>query len=325
MLYKKIGRTGLKVSTFCLGTMNFGSQVDEKGAIQIMERALDAGVNFIDTADVYTGGRSEEIVGKVLRDKRDSIVLATKVGAKLGEGANVSGLSRKHIMKGIENSLRRLQTDYIDIYYAHMPDNNTPLEETIRAMSDLVQQGKIRYITCSNYTSWQLCKALWISDKQNMARFECVSPPYNLVTRDIESELLPLCSSEGIGVCVYNPLAAGILTGKHDPNKPPAEGGRFTIEKLGKNYYNRYWNEVNFKTVELLRKIASEHGRSLAQFSLAWVFNNERVTATICGASSLVQLEQNLEAIEILLSKEELIACDDVWQQIRPPRFFYGR
>ncbi len=325
MLYKKMGRTGLKVSTFCLGTMNFGSQVDEKGAIQIMERALDAGVNFIDTADVYTGGRSEEIVGKVLRDKRDSIVLATKVGAKLGEGANVSGLSRKHIMKGIENSLRRLQTDYIDIYYAHMPDNNTPLEETIRAMSDLVQQGKIRYITCSNYTAWQLCKALWISDKQNMARFECVSPPYNLVTRDIESELLPLCSSEGIGVCVYNPLAAGILTGKHDPNKPPAEGGRFTIEKLGKNYYNRYWNEVNFKTVELLRKIASEHGRSLAQFSLAWVFNNERVTATICGASSLVQLEQNLEAIEILLSKEELIACDDVWQQIRPPRFFYGR
>lgn len=325
MLYKKMGRTGLKVSTFCLGTMNFGSQVDEKGASQIVERALEAGVNFIDTADAYTGGRSEEILGKILRDRRDSIVLATKVGAKLGEGANVSGLSRKHIIKGIEDSLRRLQTDYIDIYYAHMPDNNTPLEETIRAMNDLVQQGKIRYIACSNYTAWQLCKALWISDKQNMARFECVSPPYNLVTRDIEYELLPLCSSEGIGVCVYNPLAAGILTGKHDPNKSPAEGGRFTLEKLGKNYYNRYWNEVNFKTVELLRKIASEHGRSLAQFSLAWVFNNERVTATICGASSLVQLEQNLEATEILLSKEELIACDDVWQQIRPPRFFYGR
>lgn len=325
MLYKKMGRTGLKVSTFCLGTMNFGNQVDEKGAIQIMERALEAGVNFIDTADVYAGGRSEEIVGEILKENRDSIVLATKVRAKVGEGVNDSGLSRKHIMKGIENSLRRLQTDYIDIYYAHMPDHDTPFEETIRAMSDLVQQGKIRYIACSNFTAWELCKALWISDKQNMARFECVSPPYNLVTRDIESELLPLCSSEGIGVCVYNPLAAGILTGKHDPNKPPAEGGRFTIEKLGKNYYNRYWNEVNFNAVELLRKIASEHGRSLAQFSLAWVFNNKTVTATICGASSLVQLEQNLEAAEILLSKEELIACDDVWQQIRPPRFFYGR
>ena len=325
MLYKKMGRTGLKVSTFCLGTMNFGSQVDEKGAIQIVERALEAGVNFIDTADVYAGGRSEEIVGKTLKEKRDSIVLATKVSAKVGEGANDRGLSRKHIIKGIEDSLRRLQTDYIDIYYAHMPDFDTPLEETLRAMQDLVYQGKVRYIACSNYTAWQLCRALWISDKQNMTRFECVSPPYNLVTRDIEYELLPLCASEGIGVCVYNPLAAGILTGKHDPKRPPAEGGRFTLEGMGKNYYNRYWNEVNFNAVELLRKIASEHGRSLAQFSLAWVFNNKMVTATICGASSLVQLEQNLEATEILLSKEELIACDDVWQQIRPPRFFYGR
>ncbi len=325
MLYKKMGRTGLKVSTFCLGTMNFGSQVDEKGAIQIVERALEAGVNFIDTADVYAGGRSEEIVGKTLKEKRDSIVLATKVSAKVGEGANDRGLSRKHIIKGIEDSLRRLQTDYIDIYYAHMPDFDTPLEETLRAMQDLVYQGKVRYIACSNYTAWQLCRALWISDKQNMTRFECVSPPYNLVTRDIEYELLPLCASEGIGVCVYNPLAAGILTGKHDPKRPPAEGGRFTLEGMGKNYYNRYWNEVNFNAVELLRKIASEHGRSLAQFSLAWVFNNKMVTATICGASSLVQLEQNLEATEILLSKEELIACDDVWQQIRPSRFFYGR
>jgi aryl-alcohol dehydrogenase-like predicted oxidoreductase len=325
MLYKKMGRTGLRVSTFCLGTMNFGSQVDEKGAIQIMERALEVGVNFIDTADVYAKGRSEEIVGKILKEKRDSIVVATKVSAKVGEGANDRGLSRKHIIKGIEDSLRRLQTDYIDIYYAHMPDIDTPLEETLRAMQDLVYQGKVRYIACSNYTAWQLCKALWASDKQNMTRFECVSPPYNLVTRDIESELLPLCSSEGIGVCVYNPLAAGILTGKHDSKSPPAEGGRFTLEGMGKNYYNRYWNEVNFNAVELLRKIASEHGRSLAQFSLAWVFNNEGVTATICGASSLVQLEQNLEATEILLSKEELIDCDDVWQQIRPPRFFYGR
>jgi aryl-alcohol dehydrogenase-like predicted oxidoreductase len=325
MLYKKMGRTGLQVSTFCLGTMNFGSQVDEKGATQIIERALDAGVNFFDTADVYTRGRSEEIVGKILKKKRDSIVLATKVRAKSGEGANDSGLSRKHIMKGIENSLRRLQTDYIDIYYAHMPDHDTPLEETIRTMSDLVQQGKIRYIACSNYTAWELCKSLWISDRYNQARFECIQPPYNLVTRDIESELLPFCNSEGIGVCVYNPLAAGILTGKHDPKNPPAEGGRFTLEGIGKNYYNRYWNEVNFKAVELLRKIAGEHGRNLAQFSLAWVFNNESVTATICGASSLVQLEQNLEATEIHLSKEELIACDDIWQQIRPPRFFYGR
>ncbi len=325
MLYKKMGRTGLKVSTFCLGTMNFGSQVDEKGAAQIIDKALDAGVNFFDTADVYTGGRSEEIVGKILKEKRDSIVLATKVRGKVGEGINDSGLSRKHVIKGIEDSLRRLQTDYIDVYYAHMPDHDTSLEETIRAMSDLVQQGKVRYIACSNYTAWELCKSLWISDKYNRERFEFVQSPYNLVTRDIENELLPLCASEGIGVCVYNPLAAGILTGKHDKNKPPTEGGRFTLEGIGKNYSNRYWNEVNFKAVELLKKTAMEYGRSLAQLSLAWVFNNKTVTATICGASSLVQLEQNLEATEIRLSEEELVACDAIWQQIRPPRFFYGR
>ena len=325
MLYKKMGRTGLKVSIFCLGTMNFGSQVNEQGAALIIDKALDAGVNFFDTADVYTGGRSEEIVGKILRDKRDSIVLATKVSAKVGEGANDRGLSRKHIIKGIEDSLRRLQTDYIDIYYAHMPDKDTSLEETIRAMSDLVQQGKIRYIACSNYTAWELCKSLWISDKYNQVRFECVQPPYNLLTRDIETELLPLCKSEGIGVCVYNPLAAGILTGKHDPKSPPAEGGRFTLERIGKNYYNRYWNEVNFNAVELLRKTAVEYGKNLAQFSLAWALSKETITATICGASSVKQLEQNLEATEIRLSKEELLACDNVWQQIRPPRFFYGR
>jgi len=325
MLYKKLGRTGLKVSIFCLGTMNFGSQVDEQRAALIIEKALDAGVNFFDTADVYTGGRSEEIVGKILRDKRDSIVLATKVSAKVGEGANDRGLSRKHIIKGIEDSLRRLQTDYIDVYYAHMPDKDTLLEETIRAMSDLVQQGKIRYIACSNYTAWELCKSLWISDKYNQARFECVQPPYNLLTRDIETELLPLCKSEGIGVCVYNPLAAGILTGKHDPKSPPAEGGRFTLERIGKNYYNRYWNEVNFNAVELLRKTAAECGKNLAQFSLAWALSNETITATICGASSVMQSEQNLEATEIRLSTEELAACDNVWQQIRPPRFFYGR
>jgi aryl-alcohol dehydrogenase-like predicted oxidoreductase len=325
MLYNKMGRTGLKVSTFCLGTMTFGSQVDEKGAIEIIERALDAGVNFIDTADAYTGGKSEEIVGKTLKEKRNAIVLATKVGARVGEMQNYAGLSRKHIIKGIEDSLRRLQTDYIDIYYAHMPDHDTPLEETIRAMSDLVEQGKVRYIACSNYAAWQLCKALWISDKYNQAQFECIQSPYNLITRDIESELLPLCASERVGVCVYNPLAAGILTGKHDPTCPPAEGGRFTLERLGKNYYNRYWNEINFKSVEQLREIAMEHGKSLTQFSLAWVFNNELVTATICGTSSLEQLEQNLEATEIRLSKEEFAACDDVWKQIRIPRFFYGR
>lgn len=325
MQYRNMGRTGIKVSEICLGTMNFGSQVDERNAIHLMEMALDGGINFIDTADVYVNGKSEEIVGKILEGKRDSIVLATKVSAKMGEGANDSGLSRKHIMKGIENSLRRLQTDYIDIYYAHMPDHDTPLEETLRALDDMVHQGKVRYIACSNYRAWQLCKALWISDKQNLARFDCISPPYNLITRDIENELLPLCTSEGVGVCVYNPLAAGILTGKHDPNKPPPEGGRFSLKGIGQNYYKRYWNAVNFSAVEKLKKVAADHGRSLTQFALAWVLNNRAITATICGASSLAQLEHNMKATELKLTEEELVACDNVWQQLRPPRFFYGR
>jgi aryl-alcohol dehydrogenase (NADP+) len=305
--------------------MTFGSQVDEKSAIHIMETALDAGVNFFDTANVYTGGRSEEIVGKFLTGKRDAIVLATKIGVKSGPGQNDGGLSRKYIISGVEDSLRRLQTEFIDIYYTHMPDHDTPLEETIHAMSDLVRQGKVRYIACSNYTAWELCKSLWISDKNNLERFECIQPPYNLVTRDIENELLPLCANEEIGVCVYNPLAAGILTGKHDQSKSPAEGGRFTLDRIGKNYYNRYWNDFNFKAVEQLKAIAKEHDRNLAQFSLAWVFNRENITSTICGVSSMAQLEQNLEAAELCLTEEELAACDDMWLQMRPPRFFYGR
>jgi len=206
MQYRNMGRTGLKVSVMCLGTMVYGNQVSEAEAINIIERALSAGVNFLDTADVYIEGRSEEVVGKALKGKRHSVVLATKVANRTGPGANDTGLSRKHIMKGIEDSLRRLETDYIDLYYVHLPDYGTPIEETLRTLDDLVHQGKVRYIGCSNFRAWQLCKALWVSDLHNLARFDCIQPPYNLLTRDIEYELLPLCASEGVGVCVYNPL-----------------------------------------------------------------------------------------------------------------------
>jgi len=168
-------------------------------------------------------------------------------------------------------------------------------------------------------------KALWVSDVTRLARFECIQPPYNLLTRDIEYELLPLCASEGVGVCVYNPLAAGLLTGKHDPSKPPAEGTRFTVERIGPTYYQRYWSETNFEAVKRLGQIAGERSRKLAQFSLAWVLNNETITSVICGATSLKQVEENLGATEVKLSREELDACDDVWQQLRPLRFFYGR
>jgi len=325
MRYKKLGRTGLKVSEICLGTMTFGDQASETEAINIMRSALAAGVNFFDTADMYVGGKSEQIVGKALKGERDSVVLASKVGNRMGPGANDIGLSRKHITKAIEDSLRRLETDYLDLYYVHLPDYDTPIEETLHALDDLVHQGKVRYIGCSNFRAWQLCKALWVSDVHNLARFDCIQSPYNLLTRDIEYELLSLCAGEGVGVCVYNPLAGGLLTGKHDPTKPPAKGTRFTLEKLGPMYYERYWSASNFEAVARLKKIANEHGRNLIQFSLAWILSNEVITSAICGATSVKQLEQNLGATEVKLSPEELAACDGVWQQLRPLRFFYGR
>ncbi len=322
MQYRNLGRTGIGVSRICLGTMTYGSQVDERDAIGIMERAVDAGVNFFDTADAYVQGRSEEIVGKGLKKVRQSVILATKVAHRTGPGINEQGLSRKHVMKAIEDSLRRLGTDYIDLYYVHFPDQNTPIEETLRTLDDLVHHGKVRYVACSNFHAWRLCKALWVSDIHNLARFDCIQPPYNLFTRDIEYELLPLCASEGVGVCVYNPLAGGLLTGKHDPNKPPAEGTRFALEK---GYHQRYWSDANFKAVAGLVKIAKEHGRSMPQFALAWILNNTTITSAICSATSARQLEENLGAVEIKLSEAELTACDEVWRELRPQRFFYGR
>jgi aryl-alcohol dehydrogenase-like predicted oxidoreductase len=325
MEYKNLGRTGIKVSPICLGTMTFGAQVSEAEAIKIIKGAMSGGVNFIDTADQYIDGKSEEIVGKALKGERHSVVLATKIGAwQSGPGINDIGLSRKHIMKGIEESLRRLGTDYIDLYYVHKPDYNTPIEETLRALDDLVHQGKVRYIACSNFRAWQLCKALWASNLYNLARFECVQPPYNLLTRDIEYELLSLCDSEGIGVCVYNPLAGGLLTGKHDLKKPPKEG-RFTLQRLGPMYRERYWSDINFKAVARLKQVAEEHGRNMAQFALAWILHNRTITSIVSGVSSLEQLQINLGASELKLSAEELAACDEVWQQIRPVRFLYGR
>ncbi|HEY50323.1 MAG TPA: aldo/keto reductase [Dehalococcoidia bacterium] len=326
MKYRKLGRTGLMVSEICLGTMTFGNQIDEAASAQLIRWSLDAGINFIDTADQYVDGRTEEIVGKALKGKRHSVVLATKVGSwQSGPGVNDCGLSRQHIMDGIENSLRRLGTDYVDIYYCHRPDDTTPIEETLRALDDLVRQGKVRYIGCSNYAAWQLCKALWVSDFRNLARFDCIQPPYNLITRGIEDEVLSLCASEGVGVCVYNPLAGGLLTGKHDPSRPPPEDTRFGNQRQGKTYTDRYWLAGNFEAVARFKEIAAKHGRSMPRFSLAWILNNPAITSVICGANSIKQLEENVGAVEITLTEEELSVCDEVWHQLRPPRFTYVR
>ena len=326
MKYRKLGRTGLKVSEICLGTMTFGNQIDEAESIKLIRWTIDAGINFIDTADMYVDGRTEEIVGKALKGMRQSVVLATKVGTwQSGPDVNDIGLSRKHIMDAIEGSLRRLGTDYIDIYYTHTPDKTTPIEETLRVLDDLIHQGKVRYIGCSNYLAWQLCKALWVSDNKNLACFDCIQPPYNLITRGIEDELLPLCTSEGVGVCVYNPMAGGLLTGKHDPNRPPPEDTRFGNKRQGKTYTDRYWLPGNFEAVARFKETAEKHGRSMPRFSLAWVLNNRAITSIICGANSIKQLEENIGAVEITLTEEELNVCDEVWHQLRPPRFSYSR
>ncbi len=323
MQLKKLGRTGLKVSPFCLGTMNLGGQIGEADSINVIKRAVDLGINFIDTADAYCGGRSEEIIGKAVRGLRDSVVIATKVGAKTPPDTGFN-LSRKDILEKVEGSLRRLQTDYIDLLYCHMPDYDTPLDETLRALDDLVHQGKVRYLGCSNFKAWMLCKSLWISDRHNLARFDCIEPPYNLLTRDIEYELLPLCQSEGVGVCVFNPLAGELLTGIHEFGKPPVPG-RFTLEDMGAMYRERYWNEKNFKAVDRFKQLAAKNNLSLPQFALAWILNNPVITAFLSGSTSVKQLEENIQAVGVVVPKDDMKACDEIWQMFSPTRFMYGR
>jgi len=355
MEYRKVGRTGLKVSAFCLGTMTFGRQVDERQACQIVDRAIDSGVTFIDAADIYAGGVTEEILGRALKGKRDKLVLASKAGhlrrwgPRYGEqaiggprdlarpepfppaaagdqtGPNDMGLSRKHLLQAVEGILQRLGTDYLDIFYAHMPDYDTPLDETLRAMDDLVRQGKVRYLGGSNFRAFQVGKALWLSDKHNLARWDIVQPPFNLLTRDIEYELLPLCLEEGVGVAVFSPLAAGLLSGKYAQGEAPGADQRFGLGAKGFKYNEKYWTDLDLAAVARLKQIAADHGRSLAQFALAWVLNKPGITAIVCGTTSAAQLEQNLGAVGVRLSQEELAACDQVWQTLHPPRLFYGR
>jgi aryl-alcohol dehydrogenase-like predicted oxidoreductase len=335
--------------------MTFGKQIEEPESLRIVQKAIDAGVTFIDTADMYANGVTEEILAKAIRGRRDSLVIASKAGhlrrlaPRYGEqtvagpidlarprafhpwpagediGPNDMGLSRKHMLQAVDAILKRLGTDYLDIYYAHMPDYDTPLDETLRAMDDLVRHGKVRYLGCSNFRAFQICKALWISDRHNLARWDIIQPPFNLLARDIEYELLPLCLEEGIGVAVFSPMAAGFLTGKYEKGKPPVEGRRFSLAKQGFRYNEKYWTDLDFDAVERLKKIAADHGKSLSQFALAWVLQKKGITSIVCGATSAEQLEQNLGAVGLRLTQEELTACDDVWHMLHPPRLFYGR
>jgi aryl-alcohol dehydrogenase-like predicted oxidoreductase len=296
MEYTRLGRTGLKVSRLCLGCMTFGREIDEAASLPIIQRALDAGVNFFDTANVYGNGASEIIVGKALKAQRHSIVLASKVFGQMGKGPNDRGLSRYHIMQAVEDSLRRLQTDHLDLYQVHRWDADTPIDESMRALDDLVQQGKVRYLGCSNFAGWQLIKALWTSDVNGLARFESVQPPYSLVRREIEHELLPACQDQQVAVIPYSPLAGGFLSGKYERGGAIPQGSRFDVAK---RYQDIYLNDKSFRVVDRLKAYAEERGMPKEQLAIAWVAAHPAVTAPIIGARTEEQLEQGLASVEL--------------------------
>jgi len=304
MRHVRLGRTGLPVSRLCLGTMTFGLQCDEPASRAILDRAAEGGITFLDTADVYplggtpeTVGRTEEILGRWLRGRRHEFIVATKCSGATGSRSWDRGLSRKHVLDAIDASLRRLQTDYVDLYQAHHPDPETPIDETLQAFDDVVRAGKARYIGCSNYPAWQTARALGRSDVLGVARFDTVQPRYNLLFRQIERDVLPLCQMDGLAVIPYNPLAGGFLSGKHHREAGPTAGTRFTLGTAAKRYQERYWREREFETVDELRGLAAEAGMSMFQLALAWVLTHPAVTSPIVGASRPGQLDDPIAAV----------------------------
>jgi len=315
--YRCLGRTGLLVSELCLGTVAFGWEGSEETSRAIIDRFLEAGGNFIDTADCYgeNPGASEETIGRALKGRRQKIVLATKGFFRTGPAANDVGLSRVHIMQAVEASLKRLQTDYIDLYYAHCWDNRTPLEETLSVLDNLVRSGKVCYLGASNFAAWQLMKALGVSDRYGWQRFACLQPLYSLVARDIERELLPLCSEEGLGVIAWSPLGGGLLSGKYSREKtPPSDSRLGRASDFAEVNWRRLATERNFRILDTVRRVAEARGKSCAQVSLAWVGQQPHITVPIIGARTIEQLEDNLSSVGLGLTPEEIKTLDDVSQ-----------
>jgi len=293
MDYRRLGRSGLKVSEICLGTMTFGHGTDQSEADRIVHHALDAGVMFFDTANGYSDGESEAMLGRALGGRRPEAVVATKVFNPMGTGPNDSGMSRGHIMRAVEDSLRRLRTDYLDLYYIHHVDVQTPLEEMLRAFDDLVRQGKVRYTGCSNYEAWRLMEAVWISDSQHLARFAAYQPQYSLVVRDIEEELIPVCALKGIGVVTWAPLAGGLLSGKYRPGQQQIAGSR-SAENWA--FPSRFFHPAHDAILGELLAVAQEVGHSPAQVAVRWVLDQPSVTSAIVGARTAEQLNDTLGA-----------------------------
>ncbi|MGQ9787357.1 MAG: aldo/keto reductase [Anaerolineae bacterium] len=319
MEYRRLGRTGLKVSALCLGTMTMGWTSGRTDSFAVLDAFVEAGGNFIDTADIYSfwaegnpGGVAETWIGEWLVQRnipRHQLVIATKVRGRMWEGPNGEGLSRQHIMKAVEDSLRRLNTDYIDLYQTHWPDEDTPLEETLRALDDLVHQGKVRYLGASNHPAWLLTKALWISDRLGLASYVSLQPHYNLVHRaEFERELMALCLDQGLGVIPYSPLEGGFLTGKYRRGETPPPGTRGILSES----VRRYMTERNFAVLDVLQEMAQAHGATMAQVALAWLLNNPVITAPIVGANTSQQLHEILGVFSVRLGEEDIARLNQV-------------
>ncbi len=307
MDYRGLGRSGLKVSEIGLGTNTFGGRADEQTSISIINNALELGINFLDTAEMYTQGRSEEIIGKAVKGKRSQVVIATKFGHRASIGPRERGGSRNYIVKAVELSLRRLDTDYIDLYYLHYADNETPIEETLRAMNDLVKAGKVRYLACSNLAAWQLCEALWTSKFHNSESFIAVQPRYNLLDRDIEQELVPCCQSYGVGVVPWGPLASGFLTGKYQRSQEiPA---RFADTSP---IYGDVYTDTNFNKLDKLEAFAKERGHSIGELAVAWLLSHPWLGSVIAGATNVEQVSDNAAAADWKLTAEDIIQLDKI-------------
>jgi len=321
----RLGNTGLRVSRLCLGTMTFGYQCDEATSFAILDRAAEKGITFLDSSDVYPlggglerAGRTEEIIGKWIRGKRHDWVIATKCFGATGPQAFHAGNNRRHIFDAIDASLRRLGTDYVDLYQLHGYDPEVTADETLSALDAIVRAGKVRYIGCSNYLAYQLARAIGRSDARGFARFVSVQPRYNLLFREFERELFPLCMEEGIGVIPYNPIAGGLLTGKHDRTKPPSEGTRFAFGgRVSQLYQGRYWKEEIFDGVDALKGVADEAGMSLTTMSVAWVLAQPWVTSPIIGASRPDQLDATVAALDVTLDAAVLAKLNEMTAQFR--------
>ena len=323
MEYTKLNGTGLTISRFCLGTMTFGAQMEEKDAIRAVDYALDSGVNVVDTANKYAGGKGEEILGKALSGgKREKVILASKVGTVAYEGPNGKGLSRRHLLEQINTSLRRMKTDYLDIFYLHQPDYNTPIEETIDTVDYLVRSGKVQYLGVSNFAAWQVCQLHHLGKSGNRPVPVVSQMVYNMLTRGIEQEFIPFTKTYNIGTIAYNPLAAGFLTDKY-AEKQKLENTRFALSKL---YADRYWNEDNFTAWDDFHSIAVQAGIPLHELAMRWIISTGNVNAILLGFSRMEQLESNIKTLDNgPLSPDIMAACDTVWKKLSGSRYSYSR